>query len=44
MDRIDVTSIINAEPVIFIGIMVLLILSIFVAFALAYIEIENDKT
>ena len=44
MEPIEIVSIINNEPVIFIGIMVLLILSIFVAFTLAYIEIENDKT
>ena len=43
MEPIEITSIINNEPVIFISIIVLLIISIFLAFTLAYIEIENDK-
>ncbi len=44
MEQIDITPIINNEPVIYIGILVLLIISLFIAFALAYIEIENDKS
>ncbi len=43
MKQISILEVINNEPIIFISIIVLLIISIILAFTLAYIEIDKEK-
>lgn len=43
MKQIFFEEIIKQEPIIFCGIIVLLIIAIVVAFTLAYIELDKDK-